>query len=208
MSDAMSDEAWEPAVTRVVDSADAIKAMADSIRLQVLQLLMTTSERSWSVKEIAGDLDQSVTKLYHHVKILEGADLITDVESRLVSGIPEHRYRASQKSLRFDDALFGAPETRPDAIAQVAAVVDVSRDDLLDYLHRPDADIDLVNVAKVTARLTAEQVAEVNRTLDELVASFHATHEENDRAGLPRTAMLFLVHPMAHDPKRAAEAAG
>jgi DNA-binding transcriptional ArsR family regulator len=203
MSEAVSDAGdgpWEPAAVRLVDSAEAIKAMADATRVRLLQLLMTAADRSWSVKEIATELGQPVTKLYHHIKILEGADLITDVESRLVSGILEHRYRASQKSLRLDDSLFGAPETRSDALAQVAAVVDLSRDDLLGYLNRPDCDIDLVSIKRSTKRLTPEQVAMVDETINDLIEGFSVTSEENAAADIPRTTMLFLMHPLAHDP--------
>jgi DNA-binding transcriptional ArsR family regulator len=197
----MIDKAWQPAPIGVVDSAAAIKALADPLRLRVLQLLMTTSHRSWSVKEIAGELGQPITKLYHHVKLLEGAALITDVESRLVSGIVEHRYRASQKTLRFDDSLFCKPETRSASIDQVAALVDTSRDDLLDYLNSDDADIDLVSVSKATARLSPEEIESVVKAIDELIAGFARTRDEKDRARIPHSAMLFVVHPLAHDPE-------
>ncbi|MBV9484501.1 MAG: helix-turn-helix transcriptional regulator, partial [Frankiaceae bacterium] len=86
---------------RTVDSAEAIKAIADPLRVRMLQLLMMASHRTWTVKEIAAELSQPVTKLYHHIKLLEAADLISDVETRVVSGIVEHRYRANQRSLRF-----------------------------------------------------------------------------------------------------------
>jgi DNA-binding transcriptional ArsR family regulator len=198
--DQLATESGEPARVRVIESADAIKALADPLRLRVLQLLMTTSERSWSVKEIGAELTQPVTKLYHHVKILEAAALIADVDTRVVSGIVEHRYRASQKSLRFDETLFGAPETRPDTIAQVAALVDTTRDDLVHYLERDDADIDHVTVSKATVRLTPEELEAVNATIDEMFASFSVAREDDGRAGVPRTSLLFLVHPLPHDP--------
>jgi DNA-binding transcriptional ArsR family regulator len=196
----MTDPAWEPADVRRVETAEEIKAMADPLRLRVLQLLMTTAERTWSVKEIAAELGQPVTKLYHHVKLLEAAALITDVESRLVSGILEHRYAASQRSLRFDDALMGSPETRPDSIAHVGLTVDTSRDDLLDYLNRDDADLSRVNVIRSNARLTLEETKQIEATIDEMVAGFKTAREAPDRADLPRTSMLFLMHPTAHDP--------
>jgi DNA-binding transcriptional ArsR family regulator len=197
----MTDADWAPAPQRVIDSAEAIKAMADPLRLKLLQLLMSTSERAWSVKEMAGALDQSVTKLYHHVKILESAALITDVETRVVSGIVEHQYRASQKSLRFDDSLYGAPETRPDAIAQIAAVVETARDDLLDYLNRDGADIDRVSVSRATLRLTPSEVATVNTTIDDLIAGFVEARQADDRSSMPRTTMLFMLHPVANPPE-------
>ena len=83
----MTEADWAPERQRVIDSAEAIKAIADPLWFRLLQLLMTSADRSWSVKEMAAALEQPVTKLYHHVKILESAGLITDVESRLVSGI-------------------------------------------------------------------------------------------------------------------------
>jgi DNA-binding transcriptional ArsR family regulator len=196
-----TDEAWAPARMTVIDGAEAIKALADPLRLQILQLTMTASERSWSVKEIAAELNQPVTKLYHHVKILESAALITDVETRVVSGIVEHRYRCSQKGLRFDDvALFGTPETRSDSIAQIAALVDTSRDDLIDYLSLEDVDIDLVTVSRARIRLTAQELAIVNAKIDELLEGFRAFGGDTDRSAVPHSSMLFVVHPLAHDP--------
>jgi DNA-binding transcriptional ArsR family regulator len=194
----MTEPAWQPARSRVVDTADAIKAMADPLRLRLLQLLMRTWERSWSVKEMAAELHQPVTKLYHHVKLLEGAALITDVDTRLVSGIVEHRYRTSQRSLNFDESLFLAPETRDDSIAQVAALVDTSRDALLDYLHVDPREADEVLISRSAARLTAEEIKLVTTTIEELVKTFSRAADENRSSG-PRTAMLCLVHPLVED---------
>lgn len=191
---------WEPLSVRLVSGAEAMKAMADPLRLRVLQLLMMASQRSWTVKEIAAELGQPVTKLYHHVKLLESADLISDVETRVVSGIVEHRYRANQSSLRFDDMLFGSAEGRHDSIAQVAAVLDSTRDDLVDYLYREDADIDRVTVSKTTTRLTEAELAEVTATVDRMIHGFAASRDDADRSGLPRTSVLFVLNPLGHDP--------
>src|SRR5690349_21212692 len=110
----------EPIRVRKIDSAEAIKALADPLRLRVLTLLMGDHDRSWTVKEIAAELEQSVTKLYHHVNVLENAGLIRDVETRLVSGIVEHRYASGQRGLEFDDALYRSSDTRDASLANVA----------------------------------------------------------------------------------------
>jgi DNA-binding transcriptional ArsR family regulator len=192
--------AWEPLAVRTINSADAIKALADPLRLRLLQLLMMSDDRTWSVKEIAGELTQPVTKLYHHIKLLEKGELITDVESRLVSGIVEHRYRASQKSLQFDDAMFRAPETRHDSIEQMAALLDSTRDGLVDYLYREDADMSQVTVSKSTARLTPEEIEAVEKTIEGMVEGFVKARDDANRAGLPRTSMFFLMNPLGHEP--------
>jgi DNA-binding transcriptional ArsR family regulator len=196
----MTEDPWKPARIRMVDTADALKALADPLRLKLLQLMMGAPDRAWSVKELAGELKQPVTKLYHHIKLLEGAALITDVESRLVSGIVEHRYRTSQRSLQMDDEMFTSPETRDDSIAQVAAVIDTSRDALIEYLHGDYAESDEVLVSKSTARLTADEIETVRNAVEELVEGFRRASRDNDaaRASVPRTAMLVLFHPLPH----------
>jgi DNA-binding transcriptional ArsR family regulator len=202
--DSVSEAVVEPpsqvSATRTIDSAEAIKAIADPLRLQLLQLLMIASDRTWSVKEMAAELGQPVTKLYHHVKLLHNADLIADVETRVVSGIVEHRYRANQKGFRLDDSLFAAPELRHDAIAEVSALLDATRDDLLDYLYREDADFDQVNISKSHVRLTPEEIDRVKATVEALLADYAGTREDPARAALPLTSILVLLNPRGHDP--------
>jgi predicted ArsR family transcriptional regulator len=194
----MTDQ-WQPVPVRLINTAGEIKALADPLRMRVVGLLMANWDRSWSAKEIAGELDQATTKLYHHLKMLESAGLITDVESRVVSGIVEHRYRTSQRSLQFDDSLFGSPDTRPDSIAQLAAVLDTTRDDLVDFLDRDDSDYEQVLLSKVTARLTADEIAHVKAVVDDLVESYRAERDDPRRADLPLTSVTFLMHPSPHD---------
>src|SRR6266568_6433965 len=68
--------------------------------------------------------------LYRHIKQLHAQDLIEVAETRIVSGITEHRYRAGQVSLDIDQALFGPG--KPDETATViAAVVDSYRNDFI-----------------------------------------------------------------------------
>jgi DNA-binding transcriptional ArsR family regulator len=186
----------------MIDSAEALKALADPLRLKILHLMMGALDQAWSVKELAAELKQPVTKLYHHIKLLEGAGLITDVESRLVSGIVEHRYRASQRSLKMDDAMFISPETRDDSIAQVAALVDTSRDALIDYLHGDYAEADEVLVSRSAARLTVEEAVAVREAVEELVEKFRRARDDDAdeaHANLPRSAMLILFHPLTSD---------
>lgn len=185
----------QPLEVRMINHADALKALGDPLRLRILHVVMGDPRRTWSVKEIAALLDQPVTKLYHHVKQLEQAELIADVETRVVSGIVEHRYQSGQLGLQFDDALFGSPATRDASIHQAATFVDESRNELVAYLSRPDSDIDAVHFSKAYARLTPDEVRAVMDELSRMVEGFSAHKDEPGREQLPRTAMLFLLHP-------------
>lgn len=187
---------YEPRDVRIVDDADALKALGDALRLRILHTVMREPRRAWSVKEIAAKLDQPVTKLYHHVKQLEQVGLIVDVESRVVSGIVEHRYQTGQLSLQLDDSTFVSPATRDASIQGAAAFIDESRDELVSYMRRPGYDVDAVLFSKAYVRLTPDEARSVMAELERLVKGFAATKDDPARESLPRTAMLFLLHPL------------
>ena len=185
----------QPVEVRVINDAEALKALADPLRLRILHVAMGDPRRAWSVKEIAAQLDQPVTKLYHHVKQLEQAGLIVDVETRVVSGIVEHRYQTGQMGLQFDESLFGSPATRDASIQQAASIVDESRDELVAYLSSPDPNLNAVMLSKAYARLTPDEARAVMAELERMVDGFSANKDDPAHEGLPRTAMLFVMHP-------------
>jgi DNA-binding transcriptional ArsR family regulator len=187
--------AEDPPSTRLINDAASLKALSDPLRLKVLHLLMAHSQRSWTVKEIAAELGQPATKLYHHVKLLEKADLIGDVETRMVSGIVEHRYQTAQRSLQFDDELFGLPETRSDSLAHTAAMLDEARDGLLSYISRDDADMDSVMMGTALVRLTAAQIAELHAKLEQWFDELQEPHNPPGTPATQRVQVVMYMHP-------------
>ena len=184
----------QPLRVRKIDSAEAIKALADPLRLRLLTLLMGDHERSWTVKEIAAELEQSVTKLYHHVNVLEQVGLIRDVETRLVSGIVEHRYASGQRGLEFDDALYRSSDTRDASLANLSYMLDEVRDAVVSYLSSETADPERVMIAKARLRLTPDEAEELRSSIDELVEQFRSKRPRQRSAG-PRTEVLIVMHP-------------
>lgn len=189
----------DPAEVRVVADAAAFKAMADPLRLRMLEVLGVDPHRLWTVKELAAELGQPVTKLYHHMKLLESAQLVIDAETRLVSGIVEHRYRCAQRSLRVDERLFGQPAMRDEARRGVISIVDQGRADLVRYLDGAHPDLDSITVGRALARLSADEYAEVQRRLDQIIDDIAAGRTDQDRANLPRAAITVFMHPAADD---------
>jgi DNA-binding transcriptional ArsR family regulator len=93
----------ESQAVRAVDNVDMLKAMADPTRMAILAALMKTRNDLpvMSVKELAAELGEPQTKLYRHVRQLEAVGLIKVASTRMVSGILEQRYQASQQDLIF-----------------------------------------------------------------------------------------------------------
>jgi DNA-binding transcriptional ArsR family regulator len=185
--------------TRVVADAAALKALADPLRLHMLEVLAKSPSRTWTVKELAAQMTQPVTRLYHHMKLLEAANLVIDAETRIVSGIVEHRYRCAQRSIKLDEKMFGGADTRDATIATVSGIVEQAREDLETYLQRPDADADQVTMGRALARLTDDERLEFMARLEQVIDDIAARRDDRERAGLPRSAITVVMHPAVED---------
>ncbi len=115
---------------RSVSDVETLKALADPTRLAILSALMRGLGEElpvMSAKELAAELNQPQTKLYRHIKHLEGVGLIRSVSSRVVSGIVEHRYQACQNDLMLGAGLTDTEKASKDTEATVAAAFDLYR---------------------------------------------------------------------------------
>jgi DNA-binding transcriptional ArsR family regulator len=113
-----------PLESRTVADVETLRAMADPIRIAILTVLMESTQELpvMSVKELAARLGEPQTKLYRHVKQLEAAGLIRVAATRVVSGILEQRYQASQRDLVFGGEFLR--EHADDAEAAMSAMLD------------------------------------------------------------------------------------
>ncbi len=111
-------------------NVDMLKALADPLRLNLLYALTYDAGAELpirSVKELAAELGEPQTKLYRHIKHLESAGLIRAVASRVVSGIIEQRYQASQADFLVGDSLTDQEKASPEAEAMAAAALELYR---------------------------------------------------------------------------------
>ncbi|MFZ5942775.1 MAG: ArsR/SmtB family transcription factor [Bacillota bacterium] len=83
----------------VLEDLEKIKAIADPLRVKVLEILI---QRQATVKQVADSLGQSSAKMHYHVKELEKQKLIRLVETMEKGGILEKYYRAVAKSYKLD----------------------------------------------------------------------------------------------------------
>ena len=120
----------EPLAVRTVDDVDVLKAMADPTRMAILAALMRTRDLPVrSVKELAAELAEPQTKLYRHVRQLETAGLIRVASTRMVSGILEQRYQASQRDLILGRGILR--EHAEETTGAMQAILDRFRDGFL-----------------------------------------------------------------------------
>jgi len=203
---------------REVTDLETARVMMEPSRLAILRTLSARGLRQLTVKEIAEELDEGQTKLYRHIKQLEEHGLIHVAETRVVSGIIEKRYAASQKRLTLDNAVLGLSENVGFIDQQVAATLDTARD----YLHselragrvvlhsEPDGPDLKLFASYSSTRMTPEKFAQLRAELAKLAESYSDKDESPDAVPVLFQALLFAVTDQVDGSAHAAadEAAG
>src|SRR5579872_2555332 len=98
-------ESEDPAETLEIDDLETLKVVADPRRKQLIDLLRQDAA---TVKELAAVMRVSPKSLYYHINLLQKHGLIRVVDTRLVSGITEKRYRAMAYLFLFKDVGLGS----------------------------------------------------------------------------------------------------
>src|SRR5215472_5681832 len=129
IDEAAASEAGQGPVS-TASNAEALRALADPLRLRILSTLMQRDDGDlpvMSVKELAADLGEPQTKLYRHVKHLESAGLVKAAASRIVPGIVEQRYQATQPEIVIGDAFTEQEKVSQEAEGMTAAAFELYR---------------------------------------------------------------------------------
>jgi DNA-binding transcriptional ArsR family regulator len=207
----VSDDGVEARVRelRSVGDVGTLKALADPVRLGILSALMERTDADlpvMSVKELAEALGEPQTKLYRHVKQLEAAGLIRVAATRLVSGIVEQRYQASQRDLMFGPGLLASPEGTDETEPVMAALLDRYRQQFF-AAHRagqiPPGDYPAeqahrrVLFTMAETRVSIEAAAAARARLQEVLDDLEAAE---DRDGVPVNLLIGFYSPTDDDP--------
>ncbi len=200
----------EPLAVRTVDDVDVLKAMADPTRVAILAALMKTRRDLpvMSVKELAAELGEPQTKLYRHVRQLEAAGLIRVASTRMVSGILEQRYQASQRDLVLGRGILR--DHAEDSTGAMQVLLDRFRDGFFAaFLARPRPPDDLPAEEAYRApllymsdfRISPAKAAELRGRLKEIMDDLHDEQAE-DPDGVPVNLLIGCYVPAEGNPGR------
>ncbi|HSP28955.1 MAG TPA: helix-turn-helix domain-containing protein [Ilumatobacteraceae bacterium] len=156
-----------------LESTDKLEELMHRVRGPLLRHLRTPH----SAAELAAELDVPVTRLYHHLKVLESAGFIEVVATRRVGAALERRYRAIARGFRVGpDAVRDAS----DLARALASVLDSTRADLvgavesgaIDATAGPEAtDVD-VAIWSLRLRLGQQDRVELVERMEAVLAEF------------------------------------
>ncbi|HCT75617.1 MAG TPA: ArsR family transcriptional regulator [Micromonosporaceae bacterium] len=115
------------AFRRTIEDVSTLKALADPIRLQLLDITMAEPERTWTARELATLVGILPTNIYYHVNMLERHGLLKVRETRIINGIIEKHYGAAQQTLNF---YRRAGEAADDAYNIISEMLNQMRTDI------------------------------------------------------------------------------
>jgi putative molybdopterin biosynthesis protein len=95
--------------THRIDQTGQLKALTDPHRVEILRLIMAEPA---TLSQLGAALDRHPAWIRHHVKQLEGAELVELVESRKVGGYVEKYYGATAKAFAVNLMIFPQPAER------------------------------------------------------------------------------------------------
>ncbi len=125
----------KPAAEMVISDVEALKAISDPLRLEILELVSTDRERTWTAKEIAAELGTKQTKLYHHLNLMQEHGFLRVAETRMVSGIQERRYAAAAHGYRVSRELLAGSAGAVTLATTLDAIFDKARGEILASVH-------------------------------------------------------------------------
>ena len=159
---------------RLVGRAERLKVLASPLRMRILECLGVVP---LNAKTLAERLEESQTKLYRHLQLLEKHGFVKVVETRVVSGIREKLYGLVQETMVLDEPF--APEEADEAAGAIGATLrSLFRETLSEIqdglstgrIDLTDSDPDGGRMVAFRARmlLTASQAEEFSKRLQNL----------------------------------------
>lgn len=183
----MPDEAMRhPDEVRIITDLETLQVVADPLRLRLLALLQREQR---TVKALAAELDLAPTKLYYHIKLLEGRGLIRVAGVRPGAGPIEKEYGVAAYRLSVDRALLspGVPSAEDALDTFLSVVLDQTRSEIKRGVRAGLIDPDPsasgpggLTLGRIWLRLTAAEATEYYDKIRALNREYAARHPQDD----------------------------
>ncbi len=167
----------------IITDPETLKVIGDPLRLQI----MKSFKNPRTVKDISEVLGIAQTKLYYHVNMLEKHNLIEVVETNVVSGIIEKKYRVTAARFGVDENLLSTvddPDKQVDAL--LSAIFDSAKDEIRKSIQAELMDLKDQSDAKKgvlvhsSLNLTDEQVEAFIEEISAVMRKYNNIADEND----------------------------
>lgn len=175
-----------------VSDLETLRAIADPLRVQILELM---EGQSLTVKQVAEKLGLAPSKLYYHFGALEKLGLIEVAETRMVANMLEKKFRSNADLVDVDPDLFKFSKVGDNEPINIllASTIDATRDDLLRSLQARQFQLEQgadeqprrLIINRVVSRVPEERIVEFQDRLAKLVKEFEAEDQTSKSSDQP-----------------------
>jgi len=181
-----------------------VKALAHPLRVEILAIL---NERMAGPNELSKELEEGLSKVSYHVKVLKDFECIEMVKTEPRRGAVEHYYRATARAFLSDSDWKKLPDSIKPGMS--AAVVRMVIDEVFEALSAGTFDVREDRHLSFTPGVVDEQgwtetVDLVNETLERVIEIHAASAKrlaKSGEEGFPATAVLMNFQGVQADVK-------
>lgn len=153
--------------THKISDLRQIRLLADPLKLKLLQAF---AESPKTTKQVAAELDESVTKLYRHVDALHDSGLLLVVEEKQKRGTIERTFRAVAQRFEADHSLFSGEAAEHWAEA-VRETLRVSETEILKVSANASGDGRQPTFMRIRGKASPARIAELQEMLNDWIES-------------------------------------
>ena len=166
----------------VVGTIEQVKALTHPLRQRILERF---AQRARTTKQVADELGEKPTRLYHHVSVLERAGLIRLVETRPKRGTTEKYFAAVAERFEIDPRAFsgegGKMTIRHPSVAVLESLFENTRVELADLIEHEKIETlaEQALFVRLEVRGDRESIEAARQKLEALVRELqHETPDE------------------------------
>jgi DNA-binding transcriptional ArsR family regulator len=183
-----------------------VKALAHPLRVEILTIL---NERMASPNELSKELEEGLSQVSYHVKVLKDFECIEMVKTEPRRGAVEHYYRATERSFIKDSEWQSLPDSIKPGVSWSALSMII--DDVVGAIKggsfnaRDDVHMSWTP-GVVDEQGWDETVDLVNETLERVIEIHAASAKrmaKSGEAGIPATAVLMNFEGLSAEAKNA-----
>ncbi len=173
-----------------IKDLEQVRLLSDPLKLQLLQAF---AEGAKTTKQVAGELGESITKLYRHVDALQDAGLLVVTSEQQKRGTVERTFEAVAERFEADHALFadgGAGEGSDAARDMLRA----AEEEILQAIATADpADEQEAIMLRLRCKASPERIAELRSALKAWIES---TQDVDSGEEQEEIAALIAFYPI------------
>lgn len=184
-----------------VSDLETLRALADPLRVQILELM---DEQTLTIKQVAEKLGLSPSKLYYHFSALEKLGLLEVSKTRMVANMLEKTYKSVAETLDVDPSLFKFSKEGDNEPINIllSSTIDATREDLLRSLQARQFQLGQgakektrrMIVNRVMSHVSEKRIEEFQERLVKLLKEFEAA-DKNSKSADQLYALSVAFYP-------------